>query len=667
MKKIILIVDDDRLTLSTAQDLLTDEYKVIAVNSGKQAYKYLERHIPDLILLDINMPEISGFEVMQTLQKDGRWQKIPVIFLTADRSTDTEVECFRMGACDFITKPFEPQIMMSRIKSTIELDGYRRALQRRLDEKTKEMERVTIQAIMTVANTVDAKDDYTKGHSMRVAAYAETLAQRLGWSEEEIQNIYYVAMLHDVGKIGVPDAVLNKPFKLTDVEFRLIKGHTIMGAEILKDFKMFPNINIGAKYHHERYDGRGYPEGLKGESIPLVARVIGLVDSYDAMTSNRVYRKRLTDDIVMEELKKGKGSQWDPDLVDIFVELIEEGTLEKKWMPEEDMASPIFDSEKIFGSVMRNESVLDVPTDYLTGLLSKRKGEHEISTSLRIAGGCLMIIDLDHFERINMEYGHLAGDYALKVTADVLKEVCGNDILCRSGEDEFLFYIEGLQGRDAAIDKVNEILELFKKKQQDEEILQKTALSIGISLSGVDGREYEELYRRADKALYHVKQNEGISYGFYQGTGLVRTPEQSKEDLRKVMDIIRKRDDYKGAFQIEYGEFGHVYDFVNHLSQRSHQKTQILLFTLFSSDGSDVKLERMETAMQCMEQAICKSLRGVDVGTRFSSSQFLVVLLGTEKENIRIVTDRIVQNYFKLFGGKDITLTYDIADFVNET
>ena len=212
MKKIILIVDDDRLTLSTAQKLLEGKYKAVAVNSGKQAFKYLERHTPDLILLDINMPEIGGFEVMATLQKDPHWKKIPVIFLTADRSAETEIECFRVGANDYIAKPFEPNIMLSRIRSTLELDGYRKDLQRRLDEKTKEMERITIQAIMTVANTVDAKDDYTKGHSMRVAAYSELLAQRLGWSEEEIQNIYYVAMLHDVGKIGVPDAVLNKPF-----------------------------------------------------------------------------------------------------------------------------------------------------------------------------------------------------------------------------------------------------------------------------------------------------------------------------------------------------------------------------------------------------------------------------------------------------------------------
>ena len=663
MKKIILIVDDDRLTLSTAQNLLGDMYKVVAVNSGKQAYKYLDRHTPDLILLDINMPEIGGFEVMKALQADMRWVKIPVIFLTADRSSETEVECFRVGACDFISKPFEPQIMLSRIKSTLELDGYRKDLQRRLDEKTREMERITIQAIMTVANTVDAKDDYTKGHSLRVAAYSKLLAQRLGWSEEDIQNIYYVAMLHDVGKIGIPDAVLNKPFKLTELEFRLIKGHTVMGAEILKDFKMFPNISVGAKYHHERYDGKGYPEGMKAESIPLVARVIGLVDSYDAMTSNRVYRRRLSDDIVMEELKKGKGTQWDPELVDIFIELIKEGALEKQWMLEEDMAAPIFDSEKIFGITMGSENVLDAPTDYLTGVLSKNKGESEIEASLRVSGGCLMIIDLDHFKHINQTHGHLAGDYALKVTADVLRGVCDRDIVCRTGEDEFLYFAEGMTNRDDAVLMVNKILDAFARKQEEVDILKEIQLSIGISLSGKDGHEFDEMYQRADKALYYVKQNENIHYGFFHGTGLVRTPDQSKNDLETVISLIKQNGVQQGAFQIEYAEFEHIYDFVNRFSQRSSQRTQILLFTLFSADDSEVKLECMETAMQCMEQAICKSLRGVDVGTRYSSSQFLVVLMGTEKENVHVVTDRIIQNYFKLYGGKDITLTFDIADF----
>lgn len=662
MKKTILIVDDDRLTLSTAQEQLGDVYKVVAVNSGKQAYKYLSRYTPDLILLDINMPQTDGFEVMKTLQADAHLCTIPVIFLTADRSCETEVECFRVGACDFISKPFEPQIMLSRIKSTLELDGYRKDLQQKLDEKTKEMERVTIQAIMTVANTVDAKDDYTKGHSMRVAAYAQMMAERIGWSEEEAHNLYFVAMLHDVGKIGVPDAVLNKPFGLTELEFRLIKEHAIMGAEILKDFKMFPNVSVGAKYHHERYDGRGYPEGLKGEEIPLVARIIGLVDSYDAMTSNRVYRRRLNDGAVMEELERGKGTQWDPDLVDVFLELIRDGALKQQWMVEEEMASPIFDSERILGVVMGSESILDAPTDYLTGVLTRRRGIAEIEARLRRTSGCLMVIGIDHFKQLNRVHGHLIGDCVLKMVADLLCEVYGGNLVCRMDGTEFLCFVEERNHQEEAAAIVEKLLNAFSQRQEEVEILKEIRLSVGISLSGADGSEFEELYQKADKALYHIKQDEKVRYGFFYHTEPVHTLKKPRSDLETVISMIKAQEDGQEAFQIEYAGLVHIYDFITRFPKSERNKAQLLLFTLFSAEDCEIRLERMETAMQCMEQSICKSLHGVDVGTRYSSSQFLVGLMG-EKEEVRRVTDRIVQNYFKLYGDKDITVTFETADF----
>lgn len=664
-KKTILIVDDDRWNLITAQKLLIEEYKVVGVNSGKQAFKYLEKYTPDLILLDIFMPEIGGFEVMKILQEHEQWCKIPVIFLTADKKTESEAEGFEMGAHDFITKPFDPRIMLNRIRRTIELEGYRQNLQQRLEEKTREVELVMIQAITTVANTIDAKDDYTKGHSMRVAHYSEALARKLGWSEEEVQNIHYIALLHDIGKIGVPDSVLNKPFKLTNIEFELIKKHTIMGAEILKDIKMFKDVNIGAKYHHERYDGKGYPSGLKGEEIPLVARVIGIVDSYDAMTSNRVYRKRLQDEVVKAELLKGRGTQFDPELIDKFMELLEEGNLQEN-LPEEDMVMPIFNSDKIYGGITKEESGLDTKMDYLTGLLGREQGEKEIEESLRNGSGCVMMIDLDHFRQLNEQYGHLAGDYVLKIMADVLKEVSQKDIVCRMGGDEFLYYAEGISDKNEAIVKAEQILSVFADKKKEIEILQDISLSIGISLFGIDGGDFTELVRKADKALYHVKHGEGEEcYSFYQSADMLKTLEQSKADLNRLVDMVENRESYRGAFQIDYAEFGRVYDFVAHFSQRNNQEVQLILFTLYSADGSDIRLEQMEHAMQCMEQAIVKSLRGVDVGTRYSSSQFLVVLVGTGKSDIRIVTDRIVQNYFKLYGKRDITLSYDIANLHN--
>ena len=183
------------------------------------------------------------------------------------------------------------------------------------------------ETILAIAKTVDAKDPNTSQHSKRVSEYSVQIAKRLGFSEEKQEQLRKAALLHDIGKIGIPDAVLNKPGKLTDEEYAKMKSHVTAGAEILKDFTLVENVAEGALYHHERYDGKGYVHGLKGEEIPLNARIIGLADAFDAMTANRVYRKRLPFDYVLEELKKGRGTQFDPHLVDIFLELIEDGSI----------------------------------------------------------------------------------------------------------------------------------------------------------------------------------------------------------------------------------------------------------------------------------------------------------------------------------------------------
>ncbi|MBQ8413139.1 MAG: HD domain-containing protein, partial [Lachnospiraceae bacterium] len=198
---------------------------------------------------------------------------------------------------------------------------------RKLQQHKKEYQDILDQSLKTFAKTIDAKDTYTNGHSLRVAMYSRELAKRLGLSEWEQERIYYVAMLHDIGKIGIPDNILNKPGKLTEEEMRIIQTHPAIGGEILKDFTALPNISEGAKYHHERYDGKGYCEGKAGEDIPFVARIIGVADTYDAMSSDRCYRKALSTDIIISELKKGIGTQLDPDIVKIMLEMIEEGSV----------------------------------------------------------------------------------------------------------------------------------------------------------------------------------------------------------------------------------------------------------------------------------------------------------------------------------------------------
>lgn len=202
-----------------------------------------------------------------------------------------------------------------------EVNELKQQLQMDLEKKTKQMERLTLQSITTIANTIDAKDLYTKGHSERVSEYSAKIAEALGWSDDEIQEIKNIALLHDIGKIGVSDAVLKKPSAVTNEEYEEIKQHTTIGADILKDITMIPNLNAGALYHHERYDGKGYPTGLSGEDIPLIARVITVADSFDAMNSKRVYRDSLSKEQILSELKKNRGTQFDPDILDVFIDL----------------------------------------------------------------------------------------------------------------------------------------------------------------------------------------------------------------------------------------------------------------------------------------------------------------------------------------------------------
>lgn len=208
-----------------------------------------------------------------------------------------------------------------------EVNELKQQLQIDLEQKTRQMETLALQSITTIANTIDAKDEYTKGHSERVAAYSVKTAHALGWNSSDIQQLQNAALLHDIGKIGVPDAVLKKAAKITDEEYEIIKQHTVIGADILKDITMIPNLNEGALYHHERFDGKGYPAGLKGKDIPLTARVIAIADSFDAMNTKRVYREPLPKDVIMAELKKNRGTQFDPEILDVFVELYDRGEL----------------------------------------------------------------------------------------------------------------------------------------------------------------------------------------------------------------------------------------------------------------------------------------------------------------------------------------------------
>ena len=331
MQQTILVVDDDGINLKIAMLILKEHFEVLCANSGQVALNLLKRRIPDLILLDYRMPNMDGFEVMEQLQNTEEYKDIPVIFLTGDHDRETEMKALQKGAMDFITKPFVAEIMLQRVSRILELRRLQKNLQeevkiqtREAQERRQQVEQLSEEVMKTLANTIDAKDKYTNGHSVRVATYSREIARRCGKSAKEQQDIYYMGLLHDIGKIGIPDNIINKPGRLTEEEYQIIRQHPVIGSDILKTISQIPAIVTGARWHHERYDGKGYPDGLVGEEIPENARLIGVADAYDAMTSNRSYRKVLSQEIVRREIEIGKGTQFDPYFAKIMLEMIDE-------------------------------------------------------------------------------------------------------------------------------------------------------------------------------------------------------------------------------------------------------------------------------------------------------------------------------------------------------
>lgn len=329
----VLVIDDEPMMRLQAKKILQSCYTVEVADSLPSALEILKDYRPELLFLDIFMPEMDGFEALQKLREIDFLKDVPAIFLTAAEDSETESKVFKVGASDFIKKPYVKDVILERSKRILSLNNLQKSLEKEVDKRTAELieserkvKQLSLQMVKTLASAIDAKDTYTNGHSMRVAKYSKEIAKRLNKPEEEIEEIYLIALLHDIGKIGIPDAIINKASKLTDEEYCIIKTHPGIGAEILQNVPEMPNIAIGAHWHHERFDGRGYPDGLAGESIPEIARIIAVADAYDAMTSRRSYRSALPQQVVREEIVKGSGFQFDPNLASIMLQMIDEDT-----------------------------------------------------------------------------------------------------------------------------------------------------------------------------------------------------------------------------------------------------------------------------------------------------------------------------------------------------
>ena len=305
----ILIVDDSREAGTMQADLLQlSGYGVELVADGRAALQAVELHQPDLIILDVQLPGIDGYAVCNELKRNPATWQIPIIMVTVEGELHARLQGIEAGADDYLQKPADQQELEARIRALLRT--------KRRNDQLEPAEAV----IFALARAVEAKDSYTEGHLQRLALYAVEIGKRLRLSGDEITALRYGALLHDVGKVGVDELIIRKGGPLTPAEYRVMQQHTLIGERIVQPLRMGTAIGPIVRYHHERWDGRGYPDGLARESIPLCARIVAVADAFDAMTTLRPYNRVLSDEEAAERLRAGAGVYWDPNVIAVFLD-----------------------------------------------------------------------------------------------------------------------------------------------------------------------------------------------------------------------------------------------------------------------------------------------------------------------------------------------------------
>ncbi|MCM1165391.1 MAG: HD domain-containing protein [Lachnospiraceae bacterium] len=533
-----------------------------------------------------------------------------------------------------------------------------------IDDKQKQLERVTLQTITTIANIIDAKDEYTKGHSYRVAEYSSALAEELGYDKERVANVKYIGLLHDIGKIGIPDSILNKPGKLTDSEYALMRKHVEIGGNILSGNNMIDGLDEGAKFHHERYDGRGYPLGLKGEEIPEMARIIGIADAYDAMTSNRVYRKRLTNEKVISEMRRCSGAQFDPKLTEIFIKMIESGRF-NDLSPDNDTAEESKGIAERSADLLQSvigfkEKSYDNEHDYLTGVLSRSAGEKLISARLSEGDGGLFIVDITNLLGVNEKHGIVAGDRVLRTVSEALSARDGLAVVRYDGSG-FLCFTQS-ETESGALEKLmnglcSEICEKLRAIPEYEDNL----ICVGGALSSDAGRDLAALLIAADKALFYVKQLGEDGCYLYKKSEKGANGRLYGLDLEQLIKMIASGGSDGAVYGMDSPEFERIYELVKGIYEKNKQEMQLVLITVTPAVGKSLAVADRDEAMEYLQSAIDVTVSSSMITFRFSSVQCMVIVTEPRTESAELVTERILNSFYKSYDKKNMALTTEAA------
>ena len=326
----ILVVDDIPTNIRILKKkLLKENYTIMSANSGKVALEMVEKNKPDLILLDIMMPQMSGFDVCKILKSNPKTQSIPIIFLTAKVESEDIVKGLELGAVDYVAKPFNFAELLSRIKTHTELKRLQDNLEEAVSDRTKklndalnDLQGAHNETIQRLARAADYRDNETGMHISRMGHYTRILGKAMGMSDEESEQLQHASVVHDIGKIGIPDQILLKPGRLDKEEFEIMKTHSVIGAELLSgiDSDLCRLAETIALTHHEKWNGKGYPNGLSETDIPIEGRIAAVADVFDALTSERPYKKAWSVEDAINLLIKEKGQHFDPEIVYLFLE-----------------------------------------------------------------------------------------------------------------------------------------------------------------------------------------------------------------------------------------------------------------------------------------------------------------------------------------------------------
>jgi len=327
--KTIFVVDDSDTNLSMAEAVLEDKYIVMTMPSASKMFALLEKILPDLVLLDIEMPDMDGFGALKNLKSNSKWSEIPVIFLTGRNDPEIEAQGLEIGAVDFITKPFSAAVLLNRIQTHLDIDNIIRV-------RTQQLRRLQNSIISVLADMVENRDKGTGGHIERTSIYIKILIEEMKAqglykdeiSQWDIDKMISSARMHDLGKISISDTIVNKPGKLTDEEFKVMKKHAEEGERIIDEIisrtgegDFLRNARLFAGTHHERWDGKGYPRGLKQNDIPLQGRIMAIVDVYDALVSERPYKKAFTNEEAVKIIMENSGAHFDPNIAKVFYDV----------------------------------------------------------------------------------------------------------------------------------------------------------------------------------------------------------------------------------------------------------------------------------------------------------------------------------------------------------